>query len=237
MVFESEIVVDGRTHMLGRLASIVAKELLCGQHIVVVRTEQIVVSGTLMRNKVKYSQFLKKRTNTNPKKGPIHYRSPARMFWRTVRGMVPHKTYRGAQAMKRLQCFEGVPDAFQTKKKMVVPQALKVLRLKPGRRFCVLGRLAAEFGWNHGPLIEKLEGQRRVKAAEFYAKKKTLIHQKAKAAEEADLSAVLPKLEQFGHYITPTEPTPKEEQPVAAAAVEEDEPAAEAPPDDAGGDY
>jgi len=46
MTFENLVVVDGRTHMLGRLASIVAKELLCGQHVVVVRTEQIVVSGS-----------------------------------------------------------------------------------------------------------------------------------------------------------------------------------------------
>ena len=36
------------------------------------------------RNKVKYAQFVTKRTNTNPKRGPIHFRSPARIFWRTV---------------------------------------------------------------------------------------------------------------------------------------------------------
>ncbi|KAJ8613342.1 hypothetical protein CTAYLR_002233, partial [Chrysophaeum taylorii] len=241
MVFEKVVVVDGRTHMLGRLASVVAKELLCGQHIVVVRTEQIIVSGSLMRNKVKYTQFLKKRTNTNPKKGPIHYRSPARMFWRTVRGMIPHKTYRGQQAMSRLQCYEGVPTEFSKKKKMVVPQALKVLRLKPGRRFCVLGRLATEFGWKHAKLIDKLEDQRRVVAAEFYAKKKTEAHQRALAEREADLSEVLPKLAEFGHYITPTEPKQAEPAPMEEEK-EEATPAAAAtsaePSADAGaGDY
>ena len=41
--------------------------------------------------------------NTNPKRGPFHYRSPARIFWRTVRGMIPHKTFRGKQALARLQ--------------------------------------------------------------------------------------------------------------------------------------
>jgi len=168
---------------------------------------------------VKFTQFLKKRTNTNPRKGPIHYRSPARMFWRTVRGMLPHKTFRGQQAMSRLECFEGVPDPYDKMKKMVVPEALKVMRLKPGRRYCVLGRLASEFGWKHAKLIEKMEDKRRVKAAEFYAKKKTEAHQRALAENEADLSAVLPKLEQFGHYITPTEPTeddePAEPEPAA----------------------
>ena len=46
-MFEKEVVVDGRAHMYGRLASIVAKELLCGQKIVVVRCEQIAMSGGL----------------------------------------------------------------------------------------------------------------------------------------------------------------------------------------------
>ena len=38
----------------------------------------------MVRNKVKYMQYKKKRHNTNPKRGPYHFRSPARIFWRTV---------------------------------------------------------------------------------------------------------------------------------------------------------
>lgn len=52
-------------------------------------------------------QFLNKRMNTNPKKGPIHYRAPSRMLWRTIRGMLPHKTARGTAALQRLKvCFK-----------------------------------------------------------------------------------------------------------------------------------
>jgi large subunit ribosomal protein L13Ae len=40
------VVVDGKGHLLGRLASIVAKQLLLGKKIVVVRTEQILISGS-----------------------------------------------------------------------------------------------------------------------------------------------------------------------------------------------
>jgi len=40
------IVIDGKGHLLGRLASICAKQLLIGKKIVVVRTEQIVISGS-----------------------------------------------------------------------------------------------------------------------------------------------------------------------------------------------
>ena len=102
MVFQDVVLVDGRTHMLGRLASVMAKELLSGQKIVVVRCEQVVVSGSLVRNKVKFTQFLKKRTNTNPKKGPIHYRSPARMVWRTIRGRLRLKPGRRCTGLARL---------------------------------------------------------------------------------------------------------------------------------------
>ena len=179
MVFEDMVLVDGRTHMLGRLASTAAKELLSGQKLVIVRCEQVVVSGSLVRNKVKFTQFLKKRTNTNPKKGPVHYRSPARMVWRTIRGMLPHKTARGQLALGRLQCFEGVPPPYDKMKKLVVPAALKVTCLKPGRRCTVLSRLASEFGWGHADLIERMEAKRIAKSGEFYAEKKAAAAKKA----------------------------------------------------------
>ena len=35
--------------------------------------------------------------------GPFHLRAPSRIFWRTVRGMLPHKTKRGAEALNRLK--------------------------------------------------------------------------------------------------------------------------------------
>ena len=77
-------------------------------------------------------------------------RAPSKIFWRTVRGMTPHKTERGKDALKRLQTFEGVPPPYDKKKKMVIPSALKVLRLKAGRRFCSLGRLGHEVRFRKG---------------------------------------------------------------------------------------
>jgi len=40
------VVIDGKGHLLGRLTSVVAKQLLQGKKIVVVRAEQIVISGS-----------------------------------------------------------------------------------------------------------------------------------------------------------------------------------------------
>ena len=53
----TQVVVDGKGHLLGRLASTVAKQLLNGQKVVVVRCEQLNISGEFFRAK---------RTSTNP---------------------------------------------------------------------------------------------------------------------------------------------------------------------------
>merc|ERR1712198_525236 len=65
------LVIDGRGHLLGRLASIIAKALLQGQRVVVVRCEGIDISGSFYRNKLKYMDYLRKRCLVNPKRGPF----------------------------------------------------------------------------------------------------------------------------------------------------------------------
>lgn len=198
-MFEKTITVDGRGHLLGRLASIVAKELLGGQRVVVVRCEQLNISGHLHRNKIKFENFLRKRTATNPKRGPIHFHAPSKIFWRTVRGMIPHKTARGKAAMARLKVFDGMPHPYDKVKKMVLPEALRILRLRPNRAFTVLGDLASRCGWQYAEVVDTLEAKRKVKAAAFYEKKKAAARLNAKAVAAADLSSVAATLEQYGH--------------------------------------
>lgn len=69
--------------------------------------------------------------------------------------MIPHKTARGAAALERLKVFEGVPPPYDKVKKMVVPQALRVLRLQPGRKYCTVGRLSHEVGWKYQDVVER----------------------------------------------------------------------------------
>lgn len=87
--------------------------------------------------------------------GPFHFRAPSRIFYKAVRGMVPHKTARGAAAMERLKVLEGVPPPYDKKKRMVVPQALRILRLKPGRKYCTVGRLSHEVGWKYQDVVAR----------------------------------------------------------------------------------
>ena len=51
--------------------------------------------------------FKRKTNNVNPKHGPFHNRAPSKILHRTIRGMIPHKTARGAAALDRLKVYEG----------------------------------------------------------------------------------------------------------------------------------
>ena len=55
---------------------------------------------------MKYLKFLRLRCNVKPSRGPFHFRAPSKIFWRTVRGMLPHKTERGKAALGRLSVSE-----------------------------------------------------------------------------------------------------------------------------------
>lgn len=130
------ILIDGKDHLLGRLAATVAKQLLLGQKIIVVRCEAINISGNFHRSKLKFLAFLRKRCNVKPARGPFHFRAPSKIFWRTVRGMLPHKTARGQEALKKLKVFDGVPQPYDVQKKLVLPGALRHVALKPRRKYC-----------------------------------------------------------------------------------------------------
>merc|ERR1711920_519440 len=168
----------GRAHMMGRLASIVAKLILNGQKVVIVRCEEINISGNFYRNKLKYLDFLRKRCNVKPSRGAFHFRAPSKIFWRAVRGMVPHKTERGKDALKRL-------------------------RLKAGRRYCSLGRLGHEVGWKYQDIVAALEAKRKVKGEAFHkskievAKAKDAVMKDAKVAKR--IAPFQQIIESYGH--------------------------------------
>ncbi|KAF0310559.1 60S ribosomal protein L13a [Amphibalanus amphitrite] len=169
MLFQA-IVVDGSGHLLGRLGAVVAKALLNGDKVVVLKCEEINISGSFFRNKMKYMEYLRKRCNVNPARGPFHFRAPSMMLRRVIRGMLPHKTRRGGTAMLNLRCVEGVPREYQKLRRMVVPSAMRKMRLRPGRPYCELGRLGHEVGWKYQDVVKTLEARRRVRDR-LYAKK------------------------------------------------------------------
>jgi len=82
---------------------------------------------------------------------------------------------------------------------MVVPEAIKVLRLKSDHTFTLLGTLSKEVGWGYTELVNRLETQRKIKEQAYYAEKKAANILRSKAIAAADLSPVADVLASYGH--------------------------------------
>jgi large subunit ribosomal protein L13Ae len=193
-------VVDGKGHLKGRLASYIAKELMNGQRVTVIRCESINISGSLFRNKLQYMQFMHKTMSSNPRRGVQHHREPAKVMWKCIRGMIPHKTKKGAAAMGRLKCFDGCPLSWNAKKKMVIPDALKVVRLKPRSRHCVLGAVLTQCGWNNAELLRDLEVNRAARNSTWNATRVKRVKDRAtRLQNNAELTKVNSELAAYGY--------------------------------------
>jgi large subunit ribosomal protein L13 len=137
-------VIDADGMILGRLASKVAKRLLCGEKIAIVNSEMTVISGKRSSIIKDYKNKLRIRTLVKPAKGPFHARRPDRILRRAIRGMLPWDTTRGKEALGRLTTFLGVPQELRGKKLEPLSEA-RFERLRG--RFVRLGDIATEIGW------------------------------------------------------------------------------------------
>ena len=101
-----KIIYDGKDAVFGRLASVVAKNLLKGSFVDIVNCEGIIISG-------KKGSFVEKiRTKRgmdrgSSLKGPKYLRVEDRLIKRMIRGMLPRDRIKGQNAFKRLKCHIG----------------------------------------------------------------------------------------------------------------------------------
>jgi large subunit ribosomal protein L13 len=102
-------VIDADGLLLGRLASIVAKKTLEGEEIAILNAEHAVVSGP---KEHVYSHYDKMRKRGSKEGGPFYPRRPDQILKRTIRGMLPYKKQRGAEAFKRVKVYVGIPEEF-----------------------------------------------------------------------------------------------------------------------------
>ncbi|MFQ6053266.1 MAG: 50S ribosomal protein L13 [Candidatus Bathyarchaeia archaeon] len=134
-------VVDADGLILGRMASLLAKRLLEGERIEVVNAEGAVVSGKRLMVIKKRKKFLEVGGRG---RGPIHWRRPNTIVRRTIRGMLPSRTARGREAVKRLRVHIGVPEELASAERETIPDA-HVSRL--GGRYVTVGEIARNIGW------------------------------------------------------------------------------------------
>ena len=112
--------------------------------------------------------------------------------------MLPHKTPRGQAALDRLKVFEGIPYPYDHQKRLVVPDALKIVRLKDNRKYTNVGVLASHVGWTKKETVDTLEEKRKVKAGKFWELKKKKIDAKEKALKHKDIQELNKTLHNFG---------------------------------------
>jgi large subunit ribosomal protein L13 len=134
-------VIDAEGLILGRMASIVAKRLLNGEHIDLVNAEKVVVSGKRMMIINAEKEFLEIGGRG---RGPVHWRQPHRIVKRTIRGMLPYRKDRGKKAFKRLLVHIGVPEELEAVEKETIPD---IHSSTLGNRYITVGKMAESIGW------------------------------------------------------------------------------------------
>lgn len=109
-------IIDGEGAVLGRLASFAAKEALLGEEIVILNCERVIITGNKADIKEKYES--KRKKIGSGQMGPKHSRIAHKIVKRAIRGMLAHRMGRGKDALRRIMCYEGVPDNFKDSKKI-----------------------------------------------------------------------------------------------------------------------
>jgi large subunit ribosomal protein L13 len=133
-----EMIISAEDCVAGRLASIVAKELLKGNTIYVVNAEKAVISGDPKHN---IKKFKEKVDRGDPYHGPFYPKRPDMMIKRFVRGMLPKKP-RGRDALGNLKVFLSVPRELEGKDFSRPAEARNELKGK----YMELGELATKVG-------------------------------------------------------------------------------------------
>ena len=96
-----EVLIDGKNAVMGRLASYVAKQALLGKDVIFLKSSELIKKGG-------HSQ-----------KGPKITITPERILKRVIRGMLSHKQGRGLDALKRVICYNEIPEKYKESKKII----------------------------------------------------------------------------------------------------------------------
>ena len=127
-----KIVYDGSDAVFGRLASVVAKDLLKGEEVDIINCEKIIVSGD---KKLLVKKILQKREmgSGGSMKGPKYPRVADRLVKRMIRGMLPRDRAKGRDAFRKLKVYAGgeAKDAIKMnhKKPMKFSNIEEIVRL------------------------------------------------------------------------------------------------------------
>jgi large subunit ribosomal protein L13 len=126
----NEIIIDGTKSPMGRVASYSAKQILLGNKVIIINCNEVIISG----GKTDVIDKFKKKVAMGgySLKGPTVIRNPERIMKRAVRGMMKHKSGRGAEAMKKIRCYNETPSEYKDKESIKIKsnKSQKFINLK-----------------------------------------------------------------------------------------------------------
>lgn len=135
------MIIDATNLILGRMASVAAKKALLGEDIKIVNCEKAIISGN---KKYLLEKYKARRDMGVPLKGPYYPRMSDRIVRRAIRGMLPYKRPRGAEAYKRIMCYIGIPEEFANEKPITLKEA-DASKL-PTTRYITIERISKHLG-------------------------------------------------------------------------------------------
>lgn len=105
---------DAAECIVGRVATKAAKAALLGDNVFVLNCEKAVISGR--RDAVLDDARENVSRPGRPSKGPFFDRTTDKYVRRIITRMLPRSKSRGREAVHRVLCYTGLPDAFKDKK-------------------------------------------------------------------------------------------------------------------------
>jgi large subunit ribosomal protein L13 len=139
------VYIDATGHVAGRLASVVASQILRGRKVVVLNAEKAVLSGKRDTIIAAWKDKLELGSKVNPIYGPLHPRRPDNILWRMVRGMVPKTKAKGTMGLKRLRVYIGVPEKYSG---VAMEKFDDAMATRPLPMYTTLSELSKNIGWN-----------------------------------------------------------------------------------------
>ncbi len=158
-----DVVIDAEGKILGRISSYAAKKLLEGKRVAIVNAEKAIITGNPQTVLEKYKKRRSIQSRIRPEMSPVQPRTPDRIVWKTVRGMLPMKKAKGREAIRRLRVFIGVPPELRDVEKDVelkkdpnkyVKYTVENLKPKPGKKYITVLELSKLLGWRGAKYVE-----------------------------------------------------------------------------------
>ncbi len=109
----AEKIINAEGASAGRVASDAAKSSLKGEQVVVVNCAKSIITGGKKQAIKKYLDI--KQKGGSGQRGPYISSSPEKILKRIIRGMLPHRKSRGKDALKRIKCYNQVPEKYKDK--------------------------------------------------------------------------------------------------------------------------